>query len=314
MQTDTMYYGDQSSDDWQFVTIGGPDLDDPGHRADMEAWLERISRLESVGPFTPWYSVFQQWFNASLYPSRSAGLGDWLLDSGALGGAAFSGSMVLDGTGSIQAAAIVVPMTSPNTSAAEQQAMEDARATYDGLSFDAIVFTPKMIQWERTAGVVGLTLQSIGLAIAAVMVLTLLFLPPVESVLVTLCVAATNAELVGWFAINNIHLNITSLLYIILSIGFSVDYSAHVAESFARASGTRRERVCSSLGAVGVSVFKGGTSTLVAVVILAFSQSQTFQDLMMSFLGFVLLGLVRWARDAFDAHWLFVCRQDAGRD
>ena len=80
---------------------------------------------------------------------------------------------------------------------------------------------------------------------------------------------------------------------IIMSIGFSVDYMAHIAHSYIVSSnGTPEERMIHSLTTIGGSVMKGGVSTFLGVLATAFSSSKIFQIFFKMMFGIVVLGLL----------------------
>ena len=81
----------------------------------------------------------------------------------------------------------------------------------------------------------------------------------------------------------NIRLNSISVVNLVLSLGLSVDMSAHIAHRFLGASGgaatgqagaeSAADRVERTLWVLGASVFNGGWSTLMAVLPLVFTSS-----------------------------------------
>ena len=84
-----------------------------------------------------------------------------------------------------------------------------------------------------------------------------------------------------------------SLVVLVMAIGFTVDYSGHIAEAFVSSRGTSRVRKSmESLESMGVSVMNGGISTFLAVLMLAFTQSEGFRILFRMFFGLVLFGLL----------------------
>ena len=62
-----------------------------------------------------------------------------------------------------------------------------------------------------------------------------------------------------------------------LVVGFSVDYSAHIAHAFVHAEGTGDERATEALASIGRSVLCGGFSTWLAVALLPLSGSYFFR-------------------------------------
>lgn len=61
-----------------------------------------------------------------------------------------------------------------------------------------------------------------------------------------------------------------SMITIIMSIGFSVDYSAHVTYGYVTsAQPLPRERISEALAALGWPLTQGAVSTILAVIVLA---------------------------------------------
>lgn len=59
------------------------------------------------------------------------------------------------------------------------------------------------------------------------------------------------------------------MITIIMAVGFSVDYSAHITYGYVISTEkTPRERVCQALGALGWPLTQGAMSTILAVVVL----------------------------------------------
>ena len=60
------------------------------------------------------------------------------------------------------------------------------------------------------------------------------------------------------------------MITIIMSIGFSVDYSAHVTYGYVTsAHALPRERISEALAALGWPLTQGAVSTILAVIVLA---------------------------------------------
>ena len=116
-----------------------------------------------------------------------------------------------------------------------------------------------------------------------------------SALLVCTCVTMINLNIIGLMSLWDVRLNVASLVILILSVGFSVDYSAHIAEGYLTAKtkgSTTAEAVKLSVTEMGVSVMNGGISTLLAVVVLSASKSAGFVVLFKMFLGMVIFGLL----------------------
>lgn len=85
--------------------------------------------------------------------------------------------------------------------------------------------------------------------------------------------------------------NIVTAINIILAVGIAVDYSAHVAHSFLVVEGTRRERAKKALYHIGGEVFAGASTTLLAVMALAFAQHYIFNVFFEMFTAIIIAGI-----------------------
>jgi len=71
-----------------------------------------------------------------------------------------------------------------------------------------------------------------------------------------------------WFGLK---LNGVSVVNIVMAVGVSVEFTAHIARAFMIASGSRRERASEAVLALGFPVLAGGFSTFLGVVAMAFA-------------------------------------------
>jgi len=108
------------------------------------------------------------------------------------------------------------------------------------------------------------------------MVLLMIWIPRV-SVFVVLAIFMSIVDVVGFLHWWGVTISGTSTIYILISVGLAVDYSAHVAHMFKESTGTANERAEKALGRIGPSVFHAVVSTFLAVVTMAASESYIFR-------------------------------------
>jgi multidrug efflux pump subunit AcrB len=97
--------------------------------------------------------------------------------------------------------------------------------------------------------------------------------------LVFLMVALTDVAILAAFVVRGLSIEFISALVLVLAVGFSVDYSAHIAHAFIHSDGvTGDDRARDALAKIGKSVICGGFSTWLAVVLLPFSNSYLFKE------------------------------------
>lgn len=75
-----------------------------------------------------------------------------------------------------------------------------------------------------------------------------------------------------------------------ISVGLAVDYSAHIAHMFVESTGTGPQRAVAALERIGPSVFNAVASTLLAVIIIGFSESYVFRVFFKALFLTVLIG------------------------
>lgn len=79
------------------------------------------------------------------------------------------------------------------------------------------------------------TLTNIGVAGLAVILVSLLLIPkPLAAFWVSLTIASINVGILGLMSLWGVRLDFISMVTIVMSIGFCVDFSAHLAYHFAK--------------------------------------------------------------------------------
>lgn len=136
--------------------------------------------------------------------------------------------------------------------------------------------------------------QSVGLAILAVGIIVFFTVAsPVTSLLITMNVAFCVVEILGFMFALGIVIDSVSVINIVLAVGLSVDYSAHVGHCFMLKGGKdKNKRATEALADIGAAVLSGAMSTFLAVVVLLFSSSYVFNVLSKQFALTVGLGLL----------------------
>ncbi|CAB9519756.1 Pick C1-like protein 1 [Seminavis robusta] len=135
--------------------------------------------------------------------------------------------------------------------------------------------------------------SNVGLAIMSVAIIVLLTVGSfTTTILITLNVAFCIVEILGFMWAIGIAIDSVSVINIVLSVGLSVDYSAHVGHSFMLKGGNNWDRrVTETLADIGAAVLCGATSTFLAVAVLLGSSSYVFKVLSTQFALTVALGV-----------------------
>merc|ERR1711871_1228804 len=142
----------------------------------------------------------------------------------------------------------------------------------------AFPYSYNFLYWEEV-GVIDVELMRNLLICGGVIICIIAILIPnfliAAIVVVNICVSVV--EILGLMHWWGVTISVTSTIYILLSVGLCVDYSAHIAHIFVISTGTARERSISALTRIGPCTFHAIISTFLAVVVLFFSKSYVFR-------------------------------------
>jgi len=169
--------------------------------------------------------------------------------------------------------------------------MEEMRSGVSKIVPGAFPYSFQFLYWEE----VGIIDQELGrnLAIcgAVVLIMVALMIPkPRIAVWVALAIVLSVVNLVGYMHWWGITISGVSTIYILISVGLAVDYSAHIAHMFVVSKGTAPERAVLALERIGPSVFNAIVSTLLAVLLIGFSKSYVFRIFFKALFLTVILG------------------------
>ena len=176
------------------------------------------------------------------------------------------------------------------------EAMDDTRLmveSWTDLTAGRFPYSEKFLTIEGFKIIKQELYQNVGLAILAVgLICFLTVASPMTALLITLNVTACIIEILGFMRAFGIVIDSVSVINIVLAVGLSVDYSAHVGHCFMVKGGTdRNRRSLEALADIGAAVLSGAISTFLAVVVLLFSSSYVFVVLSKQFALTVGLGV-----------------------
>lgn len=126
---------------------------------------------------------------------------------------------------------------------------------------------------------------NVGLALIAVALIVLVTVAsPLTAFIITLNVGFCLVEILGTMYAVGIAIDSVSVINIVLAVGLSIDYSAHVGHCFMVKGGDdKNKRALEALADIGSAVLSGALTTFLAVVVLLFSSSYVFATLSVQF-------------------------------
>mmetsp|Transcript_1727 Transcript_1727/g.7525 ORF Transcript_1727/g.7525 Transcript_1727/m.7525 type:complete len:898 (-) Transcript_1727:418-3111(-) len=198
-----------------------------------------------------------------------------------------------DDNSTILATRIPAELVDTDSGDEDIEQMDSVRDTADDFpELEARAYATSFLFLEGLAIVYEETIRNVLLALAVVFLVSLVFLADISAaVIVLLNISAVDVALLGYIHWLGMHMNTVIAINVLLAIGLTVDYSAHIAHAYMHSAGTRPERAKKALGHIGVSVVNGGITTFVATLPLAFAQSYVFQVFFRCFVLIVLFGL-----------------------
>eukprot|EP00794_Sanderia_malayensis_P000631 gene631-1299_t len=197
--------------------------------------------------------------------------------------------------GKIQASRIIVRSQSNDHSIFRKDAMISLRAEIDAeCCLNAFPIALTFIYFEQFAIILRDTIRNLVSSGSAVLLVTLPYLiHPGVTLLVVTGFVSLIFELMAIMYLWNVSLNSISMIIIVMAIGFSVDYSAHIAHAYVVSTAEKPEdRVIDALKTMGASVAMGGFSTFLGMLVTAFASSEVFRIFFKMIFSIVVLGLL----------------------
>ena len=172
--------------------------------------------------------------------------------------------------------------------------MLDSRKIADASSISLEVFAPSFVFIEQFVIVLPNTIQNLLIATVCMFFVALFLIPhPVCALMVTLCIITIETGVIGFMTLWDVKLDGLSMINIILCIGFSVDFSAHITYAFITARGnTGNQRTVEALHTLGTPIFQGGLSTILAILILSTSPAYIFRSFFKTMFLVMVFGLL----------------------
>ncbi|KAK7174086.1 hypothetical protein R3I93_001304 [Phoxinus phoxinus] len=159
---------------------------------------------------------------------------------------------------------------------------------------DLIVYHPAFIYFDQYAVIVTNTIQNIVVATCVMLVISLLLIPnPLCSLWVTFAIASVIVGVAGFMAFWDVSLDSVSMINLVICIGFSVDFSAHISYAFVSSEkSSANEKAVDAVTKLGYPIIQGAVSTIAGVVVLAAAKSYIFRTFFKIMFLVILFGAV----------------------
>ncbi|XP_072043168.1 patched domain-containing protein 3-like [Amphiura filiformis] len=146
--------------------------------------------------------------------------------------------------------------------------------------------------YEQFIAIRSNTILTMSIGVASMFLIAFLLIPhPICAITVTFSVVSTLIGVIGYMSHLSIPLDSISMVTLIISMGFSVDYSAHISYAYTTSPyQNRRKRSIHALYSLGAPTLQGAISTALAVFTFAFSKSYIFRTFFWTMFLVIVIG------------------------
>jgi len=163
----------------------------------------------------------------------------------------------------------------------------------------AFTFQEQLVFWQQDAFMWSELMNNMAYAGSGVLLVCIMMLVHPVAVIVTAGVGVVDLFLFGSMVIGNIRFNAISMVNLVMAVGLSVDYTLHFCHAFLATPASpgvgggagRVLRVKQTMLTMGSSILKGGGTTLIGTLPLAFSSSTIFRVFFAMLFSTVIYGL-----------------------
>lgn len=157
------------------------------------------------------------------------------------------------------------------------------RQVADASSFNVTVFSPYFPFFDQYLQVWESTLVCLSISAVVVLVVTFLLIPNFKAcIILCLTISSTIVQVGGFMVLWDINLDVVSMIELIMCVGFSVDFCAHICNHFYTSHQEEaidvNEKIKESLSAYGPPIVQGAISTILGVLPMFYLSSYILQS------------------------------------
>lgn len=179
----------------------------------------------------------------------------------------------------IEASRFFIQTVNVTSAVDEKNLLSQLREAAKQCSIPLKVYHPAFIYYDQYLVIVQNTVQNVIIAAGAMLVVSLLLIPnPLCCLWVTFAIASVIVGVAGFMTFWNVNLDSISMINLVICIGFSVDFSAHISYAFVTSGeSSANKRSIDALSLLGYPVLQGAVSTILGIVVLAASNTYIFR-------------------------------------
>ncbi|VDK88918.1 unnamed protein product [Litomosoides sigmodontis] len=150
------------------------------------------------------------------------------------------------------------------------------------------------IFWEQYLSLRWNLLVAICVITSAIfIVISILIFNPWAAMMVTIVVISMTVELAGFMGATGVKLNPVSAVTLVAAVGIGVEFTVHIVLVYLTSLGSKDKRMAACLNHMFIPVIHGGLSTLLGIIMLAFSEFEFIVKYFFIVLSaLILIGLI----------------------
>ncbi|KAF5303490.1 hypothetical protein FQA39_LY09953 [Lamprigera yunnana] len=160
----------------------------------------------------------------------------------------------------------------------EKEMVQTLRKICTDSPLNVSVFHPYFIFFDQFELVKPTSIQNMVMGALIMMVISFVFIPnPLCSLWVAFSIISIETGVIGYMALWKVNLDSISMINLIMCIGFSVDFTAHICYAYMSSTSKHPdERVRECLYALGLPIFQGAFSTIIGMIALLLPNNYLF--------------------------------------
>ncbi|XP_012282501.1 patched domain-containing protein 3 [Orussus abietinus] len=198
----------------------------------------------------------------------------WLLPS-----STFALDVKFDETGQrILASRFLIQAVNVSGTNQEKDMVGELRRICQESPLNASVFHPYFVFFDQFELVRPTSIQCMIFGALVMMLISFVFIPNILCCLwVAFCIVSIELGVAGYMSLWDVNLDSISMINLIMCIGFSVDFTAHICYAYMSSKKKRsEERVQECLYSLGLPIVQGATSTILGLVALLLAGTYIF--------------------------------------
>ncbi|XP_055963144.1 patched domain-containing protein 3 [Sorex fumeus] len=166
-----------------------------------------------------------------------------------------------------------------SSSTNKKKMLSQLRSIAEQCEIPLLVYSKEFIYYDQYAVVIENTIRNVIVASVIMFFVSLLLIPhPLCSLWVTFAIASVIVGVTGFMTFWNVSLDTISMINLVVCIGFSFDFSAHISYAFVCSSEpSADQKSIEALYKLGYPVLQSAVSTIIGVSVLAVAKAYIFR-------------------------------------